>query len=73
MLVAGGFGLLSSCFAWAPPPYSAHPSSTPLVNPPPLKAFKGESAVTAMEVIAKARVPIIKLRFHNLQVSQSSA
>lgn len=32
------------------------------------QTFKGESAVTAMEVIAKARVPIIKLRFNNLQV-----
>ena len=50
------------------------PSLPPALPPSPLsapsQAFKQEESVTGMEVIAKARVPIIKLRFHNLQVKQ---
>ena len=45
------------------------PITHPPTHPPTQKAFKQEETVTGMEVIAKARVPIIKLRFHNLQVN----
>lgn len=50
---------------WLIPHYITQPTTHP-----PHQAFKGDSAVTAMEVIAKARVPIIKLRFNNLQVNE---